>query len=100
MAVATVGELKEELSWTDDLGAADDAMLGRHLAAAEAQIERHLGFTFAVEYPDPAPIPAPLKQAVLWLAVDYYEGRGRPEAGAGLPYHVEDVVAAYREWSF
>lgn len=100
MGIATVAELKEELAWTGDLGAADDALLGRHLAAAEAMIERQLGFTFAAEYPDPDPVPAALKQAVLWLAVDYYEGRGRPDGAEALPPHVADMCLAYREWSF
>lgn len=103
MGVATIAELKEELSWTGDLGAADDVMLERHLVTAEAVIERHLGFTFAAEYINalpPAPVPPALKQAVLWLAVDYYEGRGRPEGAEALPVHVADLVALYREWSF
>jgi hypothetical protein len=95
-----VAELKEELSFTADNGTADDALLARHLAAAEALIERSLGFTFAEEYPAPATVPAPLKQGVLWLAVDFYEGRGAPEKGDGLPPHVEHIVCAYREWSF
>lgn len=79
------------------LAPADNAMMTRHLAAAEALVERSLGFTFALQYPDPAPVPAALKQAVLWLAVDFYEGRGVPEKGDGLPPHVEQIVQAYRD---
>jgi hypothetical protein len=103
MGVATLDELKEELSFTGDLGTADDAMLTRHLVAAEAVIERHLGFTFAAEYSEAVPpvtVPPALKQAVLWLAVDYYEGRGRPDGAEALPPHVGDLVQLYREWSF
>lgn len=100
MSVASVAELKEELAFANDLGAADDAMMTRHLAAAEALVERSLGFTFATQYPNPGPVPAALKQAVLWLAADFYEGRGTPEKGDGLPPHVEQIVQAYREWSF
>ncbi|MCU0826135.1 MAG: head-tail connector protein [Tabrizicola sp.] len=100
MAVASIDELKEELSFTADLGSVDDDMLTRHLVTAEAVIERHLGFTFAAEYAPPAAAPAPLKQAVLWLAVDYYEGRGRPDGAEALPPHVADLVHLYREWSF
>lgn len=100
MSVASVSELKEELSFTADNGTADDALLARHLTAAEALIERCVGFTFAEEYPVLAEVPAPLKQAVLWLAVDFYEGRGTPEKGDGLPAHVENIVQSYREWSF
>jgi hypothetical protein len=100
MAVATVDELKEELSFTGDLGAADDAMLARHLVAAEAVIERQLGYRFEVEFNAEDPVPTALKQAVLWLAVDYYEGRGRPDGAEALPPHVADLVQLYREWSF
>lgn len=99
MSVASVDELKEELSFTNDLGDADDAMMGRHLAAAQELIERSLGFTLAEEYPAPAVVPAAIKQAVLWLAVDFYEGRGATEKGE-LPAHVEQIVTSYREWSF
>ncbi|MFO1202985.1 MAG: head-tail connector protein [Tabrizicola sp.] len=103
MSVASVAELKEELSFTADNGTADDVLLGRHLSAAEALIERSLGFTFTAQYTGatpPAEVPAALKQAVLWLAVDFYEGRGVPEKGDGLPAHVENIVQSYREWSF
>ena len=100
MAVATVAELKEELAFSGDLGAADDAMMGRHLEAAQGVIEQSLGFVLATEYPAPAVVPAPIKQAVLWLAVDFYEGRGQPQGKEGLPVHVEHIVAAFREWSF
>jgi Phage gp6-like head-tail connector protein len=103
MPVATIAELKEELSFATDLGTVDDAMLTRHLVTAEAVIERNLGFTFATQYLNatPAlPVPPALKQAVLWLAVDYYEGRGRPDGAESLPPHVADLVWLYREWSF
>lgn len=100
MSVASVDELKEELSFTADLGEADDALLGRHLAAAEGLLERELGFTFAEQYPDPEDVPAALKQGVLWLAADFYEGRGQPQGKEALPPHVAQIVQAYREWSF
>lgn len=103
MSVASVDELKEELSFTADLGAVDDVLLTRHLAAAEAVIERELGFTFAAQYVEAVPpvaVPTALKQAVLWLAVDYYEGRGQPQGKDPLPPHVAQIVQGYREWSF
>lgn len=99
MSVASVDELKEELSFTDDLGTVDDDLLQRHLAAAEGVLERELGFTFEAEYTD-GDVPAALKQGVLWLAVDFYEGRGQPQGKEGLPPHVELITRAYREWSF
>lgn len=103
MSVASVNELKEELSFTADIGAVDDALLLRHLTAAEALIERELGFTFAEEYTEalvPVAVPTPLKQAVLWLAVDFYEGRGQSQGKESLPSHVAQIVQGYREWSF
>ena len=100
MAIATVAELKEELAFSGDLGTADDAMMGRHLDAAQGLLEQSLGFVLAVEYADPLTVPAALKQAVLWLAVDFYEGRGEVEGKSELPSHVENIVAAYRDWSF
>ena len=100
MSVASVADLKEELTFSGDLGEADDGLMERHLAAAEELLQHSLGFLFAEEYPDPAPVPAALKQAVLWLAVDFYEGRGNPAKGSAMPFHVEQIVQAYREWSF
>ena len=100
MAVATVAELKEELAFSGDLGAEDDAMMGRHLEAAQGFLEQSLGFTLAVEFAAPATVPPAIKQAVLWLAVDFYEGRGGSEQGDPLPVHVENIVYAYRDWSF
>lgn len=100
MSVASVDELKEELSFTSDLGAVDDALLARHLAAAEEVIGRELGYVLAEEYPGDPVLPAALKQAVLWLAVDFYEGRGQPQGKEALPPHVAQIVQGYREWSF
>lgn len=100
MAVASIDELKEELAFAGDLGSEDNAMMTRHLAAAEGVIDASLGFALATEYPAPETVPAALKQAVLWLAADYYTGRGRVEKGGALPEHVENIVANFREWSF
>lgn len=100
MSVASVAELKEELSFTADLGDVDDALLERHLAAAEDLVNRELGYVMAEEYPGAPALPAALKQAVLWLAVDFYEGRGQPQGKEGLPPHVAQIVQGYREWSF
>ncbi|TMV36741.1 phage gp6-like head-tail connector protein, partial [Thioclava sp. BHET1] len=47
MAILTLDELKQYLSFTDDIGDADDALLSRLLAAAQNHIERLLGFIIA-----------------------------------------------------
>lgn len=100
MSVASVDELKEELAFSGDLGTEDDALLARHLAAGQGLLERSLGFDLAEQYPEASSLPAAIKQAVLWLAVDFYSGRGVTEKDARLPNHVEQIIAAYREWSF
>ena len=99
MSVASVEELKEELAFSEALGGEDDALMARHLAAAQQLLEKSLGFVLAEEFPTDQP-PEAIKQAVLWLAVDFYQGRGVVERGEGLPDHVENIIAAYREWSF
>src|SRR3989338_994253 len=50
MAINTLADLRAHLSFTDDLGTTDDAMLTRILAGAESFVERKLGFTFAATF--------------------------------------------------
>jgi hypothetical protein len=99
--IVTVAELKEALGLTADLGASDDALLGRTIAAAQGLIERQLGFaietTYAVE------VPAPLQQAVSLLACHWYENREATLVGVTaqeIPFGVQSIVNEYRDYSF
>lgn len=100
MAVVTVDEIKEQLNITADLGTADDALLGRKIAAAQDHIERLLGFKIAVAYP--TDIPPALVEAVSQLAAHWYENREAtsPATLQTIPFGVQAIVAEYREYSF
>ncbi len=103
MAIITLTEMRDYLSFTDDLGTADNAMITGMIDAAQAHIERLLGFTMAATFGglgQPA-VPADLKQAVQMLAALWFEYR---EAAGGslneLPFGVANIVREYREYTF
>lgn len=103
MAVATLGQLKEQLSITADIGTMDDAMLGRKLAAAQGFVERQLGYRIASRFGgvDQEPVPDDLVEAVLQLAAWWYESRETAGDGAReVPFGVSDIIALHRDWSF
>lgn len=102
--VVTVAELKEQLNLTADLGTADDALLGRKIAAAQDHVERLLGFKIEATYGGTGqdPIPPALVEAVSQLAAHWYENReaSSPTAMTTVPFGVQEIVREYREWSF
>lgn len=103
MAINTLADLRAHLSFTDDLGTTDDAMLTRILAGAESFVERKLGFTFAATFGGAGqdPVPDELRQAVLMLAAHWYENR---EATAEVlrepPFGVTEILREFRDWTF
>ena len=99
MAIVTVSQLKAQLNFTADLGSADDALLTAKIDAAQAHIERMLGYTLADIGPDAA--PADLREAVLQLAAHWYEAReAAGEAPREIPFGVSDIVMGRKDWSF
>ena len=105
MAIVIVAELKQHLSFTDDLGSEDDLLLYHTLEAAQDHVERLLGFkieeTFGGE--DQEPVPPSLLQAVLMLAAHWYELREASLTGtivAEVPFGVREIVNEYREFTF
>lgn len=105
MAILTVEQLKEEINFDADLGTADDALLGRKIAAAQDHVERMLGFKIEGRYGGTGqePIPPALVQAVSLLAAHWYENREASLIGISaqdLPFGVWAVVTEYREFSF
>ena len=103
--IVTTAELKEQLNLTDDLGAGDDALIGRKIAAAQDHIERLLGFKIEETYggTDQAPVPPALVEAVCQLASHWYENREASLVGVTgqtIPFGVMEIVAEYREYSF
>ncbi|NBZ87907.1 head-tail connector protein [Stagnihabitans tardus] len=103
MAIVTLAQVKEELAFTADLGATDDAMLTAKIDAAQDHVERLLGYKIETQYgtaPGQEPIPASLRQAVMSLAAHWYEQRGAVGREAEAPYWIEDIVSTYRGWTF
>lgn len=96
--IVQLDEVKENLNVT---GNDDDALLTRQIAAAEAHIDRMLGFKMETEYP--AAVPADLKQAICHLVGHWYENREATLVGVSIqnvPFSVHDIVREYRNWSF
>lgn len=101
MAIVTVEELKEQIGWSDDLGAADDALMGRKIAAAQDHIEQLLGFKIELKYLDD--VPPALVEAVSQLAASWFENREATLVGVSadeLPFGVWPIISEYREFNF
>lgn len=96
----TINDLKAHCNVT---GNDDNAVLTRLLAAAQAHVERLLGFKLnnTDELPDGP--PADLELAVLQLAAEFYENREASISGTiitGVPFSVREIVAEYRNYTF
>ncbi|MGR3823867.1 MAG: head-tail connector protein [Salipiger marinus] len=103
MAILTLDQLKEQLSFTDDMGDVDDDLLQRKLAAAQNHVERLLGFKIEETFggADQDEIPPALIEAVSQLAAWWYEQREAAGEGAReVPFGVREIVAEYREYTF
>ncbi|MEQ3649941.1 head-tail connector protein [Hyphomonas sp.] len=105
MAIATINQLKDQLSFTDDIGAVDDVLLQHKLDAAQNHVERMLGFKIENCFGDvdQEPVPFSLIEAVLQLAAWWYDQRETAMAGSGakeVPFGVSEIVREYREFTF
>ena len=105
MAIVTVDQLKEQIAFTDDMGAVDDDLLARKIDAAEDHVNRLLGFVISDTYGGEGQddIPPSLIEAVCQLAAHWYENREASIAGqtaAPIPFGVMDIANEYREWEF
>ena len=103
--IVSVAEIKEVLNLSDDLGTADDALLAQILAAAQAHLERQLGFRIADRFGAAGqdPVPPDLVQAVSLLAAHWFENREGSLIGVSaqsLPFGIDEIVSSHREWSF
>ncbi|MCC5968394.1 MAG: phage head-tail connector protein [Pararhodobacter sp.] len=103
MAIVTEAELIAQLGLEGITG--HEAMLAQKIAAAQAHVERLLGFKIEAQFggEDQEPIPEPLREAVLQLAAWWFEQREAGLTGTIVttpPHSLPDIVAEYREWTF
>ncbi|MDR7147055.1 head-tail connector protein [Rhizobium sp. BE258] len=103
--IVTVAELREQLNITDDLGTADNALIGRTIAAAQSLLESQLGFAIEATYggTDQEAIPPALAQAVSLLACHWYENREGTLIGvtaSELPFGIWEIVREFRSYQF
>lgn len=101
--IVTAAELKAQLNVTL---ADDDMLIAALIAAAEAHIERLLGFTFAATYGgtgQPALPPSDIKHAVLMLGAHWYDNREASLVGVSaqtIPFGVAEIIAEYRNFTY
>ena len=104
MAIVTLEEVRDQLSM-EGVGDHDDALIGQKIDAAQAHLERLLGYAIEDEFggEDQPEIPEPLREAVMQLAAWWYSQREAGLVGHRVevaPYSVQEIVAEFREWSF
>ena len=103
MAIVTYEELAAQVGLTEDAPSEDKSSLEQKGNAAQAHIERWLGFKISDRFGGDLfpPIPDDLKEAVLQLAAWWF---GNREALTGsdklLPFGVQDIIDAHRDRSF
>jgi uncharacterized phage protein (predicted DNA packaging) len=103
MAILEIDQLKEHLSFTDDIGDVDNALLQRILNAAQNHIERLLGYSIEDQFGGEGqePVPPVLVEAVSQLAAWWYENReAASDTARVLPFGVTEIVNEYREFTF
>lgn len=99
MAVTLI-DLKAHCNVTDSN---DDAVLTTYLAAAQAHVERLLGFSLYDPVEFPGLTPPDLNLAVMQLAADWYENREASISGTiigPIPFGVREIVNEYRTYTF
>ena len=103
MAIVTFDELAAQVGLTND--APDDDMLSLQQKgdAAQTHIETWLGFKIEERFGgiNLPPVPEDIKEAVLQLAAWWFANReALADSDKLLPFGVQDVIAARREWTF
>lgn len=95
--MTAISDLKAQLNITDE---ADDDLLGRCIASAEAFTTAYIGGGTPVEY---TRAPADLRQAILLLAAHWFENREATLIGINateLPLGFYELASSHREWVF
>jgi len=99
MAAVSTQEALDHLN----LDSGETNVIERKIVAAQAHIEKLLGYTFAEHFDGDENTPEDLKEAVLQLVGHWYENREATLVGVSaqeLPFSVWQIVAENRAWSF
>lgn len=99
MAIVDLADMKRHLNVTDDN---DDSLIEGKLDAAQAALERQLGYVIEDEFEDEG-VPADLQEAVRQLAAHWYENREASVVGVSvhlLPLGVRDIIRERRNYSW
>lgn len=103
MAIVTFEELAAQAGLTNDAPGEDQLLLQQKGDAAQAHIETWLGFKIEDRFGGDLqpPVPEDLKEAVLQLAAWWFANReALADSDKLLPFGVQEIIAAQREWTF
>lgn len=103
MAIVTYEELAAQAGLTNDAPGDDMLLLQQKGEAAQAYIETWLGYRIETQFGgiNQPPVPEDIKEAVLQLAAWWFANReALADSDKLLPFGVQDMIAAHREWTF
>lgn len=84
---------------THDAPGDDLLLLQQKADAAQAHLERLLGYSIAERFG--TELPEPLREAVMQLACWWFENReAASDRDKLLPFGVSEIVNEFRDWSF
>lgn len=96
-----IDDLKQHSNLVCD--SSEDPVLDRLVKAAQAHVERLLGFAINDEERYPEGAPDDLNLAILQLAAHWYENREASVVGVTaqeVPLGVRDIIREHRAWCF
>lgn len=100
MSIVSLASAKAHLNVTIT---EDDALIQGKVDAAEAHIEKLLGFTLASGFGSSSGVPEDVQEAILQLVGHFYENREATLVGVTaeeIPFGVWQLIAAHREYVF
>ena len=100
MELVTLQHMKAHLGLTSDQ-TEDDDLISDKIDAAQAHIQRGLGYALVDRFETAEGVPADLREAVMQLAAWWFENRETViERGNMLPFGVSEIIEAHRDWTF
>lgn len=100
MSIVSLATAKAHLNVTST---EDDDLIQGKIDAAEAHIEKLLGFTLASGLGSTGSVPDDVREGILQLVGHFYENREASLVGVSaeeIPFGVWQLIAAHREYVF